>query len=338
MQEKKYRLIGTDGRPNFGTYDMPLMELNIDELRPYGKERYSRIGRAFVKNCRIKRWQYIGITNRDMVFGSAIVSTGYLGNVFLYLFDRTSAEIFELSFIRPFASNIRFEGGPYEGTVSFETSDNLLRFIDTPGNIILKFKTGGTSADIIIRRDCEPLSVVVRDAMTGFNYTDKEAGLPAEGTIHLKGRKYRLNNEDSFAVLDYTLGYLSRETFWNWASGGGFLEDKRRVGFNISLGINESGTTENVFWINGKMNRLGGVNFIYSDLDIMKEWRIFSSDGEVDLSFAPEGMRKANINAFVIKSRFFQPFGRFTGFIKENQKRLSFKDVYGFTEEHYARW
>ncbi len=338
MKDNKYRLIGEDGRPNFGIFDRPLMELNLDQLRPYGKERYSKIGKSLVNNFKLKRWQYTGITNRDMVFGSAIVSTGYLGNVFIYLFDRASGELFELSFVKPFASGIMFSGSPYEGTVSFSNSDNLLEFKDSPDKIKINLKSKDISADVVIERDCEPLSVVIRNSLSGFNYTNKEAGLKVNGTIQSKNKNYRLNRDDSSGVLDYTIGQLSRETFWNWASGGGFLEDGRRIGFNLSLGVNESGITENVFWIDGKMNKAGNVNFIYQDLNIMKEWHIFSLDNSIDFIFSPEGIRKSDINALIIRSRFFQPFGRFSGFIRDNQNKIILKEVYGFTEEHYAKW
>ncbi len=337
MEERK--LIKEDGRPNFGIFLKPLNRINIEDLRPYGDKQYSTLGKNLLKIFKIKRWQYIGLTAPEFVFGSAIVSTGYLGNVFLYFYRRKSKELFELSFIKPFAGGIIFEGSAEEGIISFESGNNLLKYEIKPGSILLTLRHKDRfAADLRFKRIPEPLSVVVRESLNGFNYTNKEAGMETEGEILLNGEKFPVRPEDSFGVLDYTVGQLARETFWNWASGGGILENGKRFGFNLSAGVNETGITENVFWIEGKMHKLETIKFDYSDLNIMNEWRITSNDNNLNLIFSPEGLRKADINAILIKSKFFQPFGRFTGFIRKEKENIGLREVYGFTEEHFAKW
>lgn len=337
MEERK--LIKEDGRPNFGIFSKPLNVINIEDLRPYGEEKSSYFSKNIMRLFNLKRWQYMGITNSEIVFGSAIVSTGYLGNVFLYLFNRKKKELFEVSFIKPFAGGITFTGSAEEGEISFKSGKNLLKYELSKDFIILTLQHKDIlTANIKYHRIKEPLSVVVRESLTGFNYTNKEAGMVVEGEIILNNDKFTLKKEDSFGVLDYTIGHLSRETFWNWASGGGLLENGERIGFNLSAGVNETGITENVFWINDRLYKLETVKFEYSDLDIMKEWRIHSNDENLAIIFTPEGLRKADINAVFIKSKFFQPFGRFGGYIKVERNRLALKEVYGFAEEHFAKW
>ncbi len=337
MEER--RLIGEDGRPNFGIFSKPLNIINIDDLRPYGERDCPSFKKGMLKMFKIKRWQYMGVTNSKLVFGSAIVSTGYLGNVFLYIFDRAGKELFEVSFVKPFASGILFEGSPEEGKVIFSGGKTSLSFENTAENITLSLRHKEIlSAELRFRRLNQPLSVIVRESLAGFNYTNKEAGMETEGEITLNQKKYHLNAQDSFGVLDYTICQLSRETFWNWASGGGILKNGDRIGFNLSAGVNETGITENVVWINNKMHRFETIKFGYSDLNMMEGWRILSNDKRLDFSFMPEGMRKADINALFIRSRFFQPFGRFEGYIDTGNNRTGLKEVYGFTEEHFAKW
>jgi hypothetical protein len=66
-------------------------------------------------------------------------------------------------------------------------------------------------------------------------------------------------------------------------------------------------------------------------------WRIRSVDGIVDLTFTPLGKRAENINAFIMKSLFIQPFGVFEGTIRINGTPQPVKG-YGVVEEHYAKW
>lgn len=337
MEER--RLINEDGRPNFGIFSRPLNIINIDDLRPYGDTRSSSLKRHLLKVFRIKRWQYLGVVNPKIAFGSAIVSAGYLGNVFFYLYDRYKKELFEASFVTPFARSIVFEGSPDVGLIAFEDGKNQLKYDISPDTITLTLRYKNVlNADMRFMRVTEPLSVVVRESLDGFNYTNKEAGLEVDGEILLKEEKFSLEPKNSFGVLDYTIGKLSKETFWNWASGGGILNSGKRFGFNLSAGINETGITENAIWIEGRLHKLGTIKFEYSDLNIMNEWRITSNDNDLSFIFSPEGMRKANINAIFVKSKFFQPFGRFSGFIKLEKKKIELMDVYGFTEEHFAKW
>jgi hypothetical protein len=154
------KLIGENGRPNFGIYDRPVNNINLQDLKPYGKNRYSGLERKYIYTFKIKKWEYIGLTDSNIVFGSAIVSTGYLGNV----------------------------------------------------------------------------------------------------------------------------------------------------------------------------------TFNYNDTNVMDMWQIFSTDNKVYLTFTPEGIRKADINAIFIKSKFYQPFGRFSGNITIGERKIALKEVYGFVEEYYAKW
>lgn len=116
--EKTNKLISDDGRPAFGLHSKPLTELNIRDIRPYGSK-----SRPEALPAGLKRWVFLGVCNRDMIFGLVIVHLGYLSNLFTYLFDRKEKKITkEFEIINPFAMNTVFSGSSIDGKASFSAA------------------------------------------------------------------------------------------------------------------------------------------------------------------------------------------------------------------------
>jgi hypothetical protein len=332
-------LIGIDGRPRFGIYGGPLTSLNLDDFRPYGKRDSASSAKSRILKYRIKRWEYLGVCNNDILFGIAVVRLGYMCNLFAYLFDRRNARISEYDILTPGGGAAIFGGNSLTGESSFRNGKTMVRMTSDPETITVE---GSIKAELSVslsfRKYGQPLVCLTRVGLNGFNYTHKEAGIPVRGTIRHKGASWDIQEEQSFGVRDYTLGYLARQTFWNWASGGGMDKKGNRIGFNLVQGVNETGFTENAFWINGRVVKTDVVDFRYDDLDLLKPWHIDSNDGRVRLRFLPDGKRSANVHAGLIVSKFHQPFGRFEGTLRNGDQVCELQNVSGFTEEHYARW
>jgi hypothetical protein len=128
------------------------------------------------------------------------------------------------------------------------------------------------------------------------------------------------------------------ETFWNWASLSATLADGRRLGLNLAAGVNETGFTENALWLDDQLIKVDTVDFQFSRYQPESEWRVRSTDGIVDLSFAPAGQRKEKLNALLIASNFTQHFGVFQGQIRLENEVIEIQGQWGFAEDHYARW
>ncbi|MFZ4441510.1 MAG: DUF2804 domain-containing protein [Syntrophales bacterium] len=332
-------LIGSDGRPCFGIHSKPLTSLNLDDFRPYGVKDGGSSAKDWILKYRIKRWQYLGVCNDDIIFGIAVVRLGYMCNLFTYLFDRRNARIIEYNITTPGGGAAIFEGTSLVGGITFKSGITAIRMTSDPENIIVEgCIKDELSVGLSFAKYQEPLVCLTRVGMKGFNYTHKEAGIPVRGTITHKGVTWDIMEEQSFGVLDYTLGYLARQTFWNWASGGGMDNEGNRIGFNLVQGVNETGFTENVFWVNGRLVKTDVVDFRYDDLDLLKPWQIESNDGRVRLRFLPAGKRSANVDVGFIVSKFHQPFGRFEGTLRDGDQVCELQNVSGFTEEHYAKW
>ncbi len=336
---KESELIGSDGRPRFGIFDGPLTSFNLDDFRPYGTKNRVFSARKWILQYRIKRWEYLGICNNDIIFGVAVVHLGYMCNLFAYLFDRRSARLSEYDILVPGGCAAIFEGSSLTGAVTFKSGKTEVRITNDPATVTVEGSIKGElSVSLFFQKYAKPLVCLTRTGLKGFNYTHKEAGIPVRGKIRHKRMSWDIHEAQSFGVRDYTLGYLARHTFWNWASGGGIDGEGNRVGFNLVQGVNETGFTENAFWVNGRFFKTDAVDFQYDDLELMQPWRIESNDGRVRLRFQPEGKRSANVNGGLIVSKFHQPFGRFEGTLRDGDLLWELQDVSGFVEEHYAKW
>lgn len=338
-RDEGQRLIGQDGRPVFGIHKSTVTSFNLSDLRVYGKDKTKGLLKSFITGFRIKRWQYLGVCNDKIIFGAAIVNLGYMTNMFCYLFDRKAGKIEQLETITPSGKAGLFEGSFQNGTATFNNRKTSLSFKNLPDRVLAKISVSGKlDAELSFLKLKEPLCCTSRAGLKGFNYTHKESGIPVSGNITFRGDRFEIIENESSGVVDYTFGYLARHTFWNWASGGGFDISGNRVGFNLVQGVNETGFTENVFWINGKMIKTDIVDFQYSDLNLLDKWNIISNDGKINLTFYPEGERAADINIGIIASKFHQPFGRFEGVLSNGGEKWELKNAVGFTEEHYAKW
>jgi len=135
-------------------------------------------------------------------------------------------------------------------------------------------------------------------------------------------------------MLDFTLGYPPRRTFWNWAAGSGQAGGER-IGFNLVAEFNEG--LENALWIGGRILPLAQAHFRYEKGALERTWRVRTEDGVFEATFEPEGKRAENIDVLVISSKFTQMFGRFVGTLLIEGERVPFT-ADGVVEEHHAVW
>lgn len=333
------RLIGDDGKPLFGLHAQPITDLNFEDYRLYGQERVSRAKNEFMKDYQLKRWEYLGLCGGDFTFGLAIVHLGYLSNVFAYLFDRKTAVLAEYGANQALGAHTEFQGNAIEGRASYKAAGAEIEIRNSGARTRLEASVHGKfEAELDFDHGIEPLSVVTRVGLDRFNYTTKEAGIAVSGSLRSPDKCYRDEDGRWQGIVDYTYGYLARYTFWNWAAGAGLSRDGSRIGFNLVQGVNETGFTENAFWIDGELVKADVVDFRYDDLDSMAPWRIESNDGSVQLDFVPEGQRASRLNLGVIASSFRQPFGRFSGSLARGGKIYAVDAASGFVEEHESKW
>ncbi|WP_300671830.1 DUF2804 domain-containing protein [Desulfoluna sp.] len=326
------QLIREDGTLPYGYQNGPVGELNFLDFglkAPFGRRRS-----ALYKRLKFNRFHFVGLLAEEFMAGVAVVHLGLIKNGFAYHFDRRTGALTEVSVLSPWRAAIR------------PTPDAPLSRIKTAALDLTLSETGvdchtekfSLKADFTAPHP-HPLRVVSRTGYRGWTYTDKRAPVSITGTMTVNGKSSNIASPEVLALTDWSAGYMRRETFWSWASSAAMLKDGRSFGMNLAAGVNETGFTENMIWIDGAPTHIGPVHFDYQENDTTGPWHLTSMDGIVDLTFTPEGHRDEKVNALVMGSLFTQLCGSFTGTLSPpDAPPVALTKASGFCEDHFARW
>jgi hypothetical protein len=153
-----------------------------------------------------------------------------------------------------------------------------------------------------------------------YAWTRKQGGVSAYGTVTIDGRPRPLVAP---AVIDDTAAYYERHTRWRWSAGVGRATDGRALAWNLVEGVNDPPQdSERTLWIDGEPRELPPAQFA-DDLSRVGE-----------LTFAAEAERRQHQNLLIIRSRYRQPFGSFSGRVGGAE----LAEGYGVMEEHDVWW
>lgn len=154
-----------------------------------------------------------------------------------------------------------------------------------------------------------------------YAWTRKQGGVRAHGVLTLEGASRPL---DGWAVVDDTAAYYERQTSWQWSAGVGVAIDGRQVAWNLVSGVNDPPSgSERTVWIGGEA------------LEPPRSAFRPGLAGVDALSFDAEAVRERAENLLLVRSRYRQPFGAFSG---ELPGGVMLAEGYGVMEEHQARW
>ena len=358
--------VGIDGKIRYGWFDGPIRSLDLSRARvpglgsllsspPAGGLR-GLPGRV-LRRARLKHWQYLSVTSEQAILGVAVAQLHYVANVFFYLFDRGTGGLVQRTLLSPFGRGVEYQQQSTGGATCFVSDECSVRLTSRKeeGTRSISIAAEGGkgkpsfAAEVQILDPADGLSPMVLLSDLGASrpaYTHKASGLPASGYCAVGRNRTEFREGESFACLDWTLAYSTRLTQWNWASAAGRAADGVPAGFNLSSGIYggpTGGADENALWVDGALTKVqGGVRFEFNSQapdDPSHPWRIESGDGRVRLDFVPLGMRSEDINLLVTRSRFAQPFGLFSGTLREEDgTEREVKELLGVVEDHLALW
>ncbi len=282
---------------------------------------------------RHKRWMYTFAATDEIIVTCAIVDAGPTGTTFLTIADRRTghllADISRPGGLRPLisindrpgnghASRYRMPGSD----VWMRTEDDTLRVRAKIGSPVGLPAIGKPAVDLDLTFDiaAQPALTVISELQTeptSVSTTGKNAALPVTGsvTVRLGGFVHRFSIR-GVGGFDYTSGHLPRHTHWRWAFFSGQLPDGRPIGMSLTSGFSglDGACRENSLWLDGALHALDpDATIDYDADDPAKPWRVATADGEVELAFQPIGVHRESLNLGVIRSRFLQPVGEFTG-------------------------
>lgn len=110
----------------------------------------------------------------------------------------------------------------------------------------------------------------------------------ATGVVRLGGTDYNLDESNSFVYFDWSRYCLPRHQKFQAMSGisevGG-----RRFAINLAskVGNNKNGS-ENCFFIDNKLYKIGRIKVGGDEKDLTKHWFFRTADGSVNLTFTPD--------------------------------------------------
>ncbi len=344
-----YSLINSRGKPHFGRFSKPVNEINAKDT-DYRTPLNKKAGK-WKKHFHFKQFQYFGGISDELIFGCALADTAYIGSVFVYIYRITDQKMLTWQFKKPLAAGLSLSKRPDNGVSVFRSGNKHIQMryqLNSRGERrkILEIDFGRElqlMAELFEQPDYEAMALCTPCSINGWTYAQKTAALPVSGHVHCALGNFKLEEIACHGHHDFSAGYMRRETFWNWAcfSGSMSINNKKNqnIGLNVSWGVNETGFSENCFWINNSMYLLPQVQFKFERDDEYSTWRVTSENQQVDLRFVPEGMHKEKINVFMFASSFKQIFGRFNGYlINQDGQRFDIENLYGFVEDHYSKW
>jgi hypothetical protein len=127
------------------------------------------------------------------------------------------------------------------------------------------------------------------------------------------------------AIIDDTAAYYERHTRWRWSAGVGSDASGATVAWNLVQGVNDPPhDSERTVWIDGEPREAPPVTFA-DDLSAVG-----------GLRFAAEATRERRQNLLLVRSRYRQPFGTFSGVVPGTSAALA--HGLGVMEEHDVRW
>ncbi len=331
------KLIDDKGRVPAGVLSEPVDTINyLDyDLRSVMDRPRSRLARRW----RFNQFQFVSAMGPGWVFGMALVDLKLLGNGFFYLYDFESGTMLERSFLQPLAMGTHLEPYPEHGLARFQKGEVDLHIAPaTGGRNVSVSAPGGIRIDLELREDHDPLRLVCPAGYNGWVFTRKSAGLKVEGEVRWDHQIWRCDDKVRGSI-DWSCGFMRRETAWNWAAIAGVLEDGRSFGLNLAAGVNETGMTENALWLDGVCSKLEAARFSFDRYRLGSDWHVTTTDGRVDLNFVPAGVRKEKLNAGIVASNFRQYVGTFNGTVTDEAgTKIPVAGLRGLMEDHFARW
>lgn len=268
----------------------------VDLCRPDGRLEPTAVGwtrqplhRANLRGWgRKKRWEYWGIVTPQHIVGIVASSIDYAGVHGIYVLDRATGEEITRDAVVPFAWGATLGERSGVGMNSVRGGGIEVELSNDASGTVIEVRAPGVhlSARAVLPTDHESLGVVVPWSIRRFQYTVKDVGRPASGTLTLGAREYAF--DDAFAVLDHGRGKWPYAIAWNWAAGS-------KPGLGIQFGgkwTDGTVSTENALIVDGRIHKISDeLHWGYDRENWLQPWHITGE--RVEAEFRPFHTRAA---------------------------------------------
>jgi hypothetical protein len=319
-------------------------------LLRYNPERIGLTPLRCLNRLRLKEWDFYATTTREVSFSVAVAHGGVAGVVAAQLIDFRTRTLLERSAVTPLGRGCALPRSSEAGDVSFRRRGIEVDFLAREERREIRVRwprfEGERALEVHLvaaePRSLESMTIATPIGARGFYFNRKVTGMATEGAVAAGELRFDLAGKGARTTLDWGRGVWPYRTFWIWANGAGVLADGRAFGLNLGAGFGDlRAATENCFFVDGRMTKLGGVEFDYDRADPARgPWRFRAAGGRLDLELPPSlfVMRK-RVDALLIRSDLAQITGEYRGFaITDAGERIEVSGIIGWAEEHRARW
>lgn len=343
-------LLDGDGRPRFGQYRGIPDDFSYRGLR--GEHHLDPL-RA---SLRRKRWYYGFAATDDIIVVTAIVAAGAAATTFVMVTDRVTGQPLAnisrpgLGVLTHVADQLaeplqaRSLAPCLHASVTDEGAELRWQVTARPLPAIPLLTPPAVEVDLRFDRTAAAAITAVGELRTDppqVTATVKQAALPVRGRVTVRGDQGSTTFDLSSGIggYDYTNGFLPRHTAWRWAFLSDRLPDGRALGMNLVAGFSgqEDRAHENALWLGDDVVSIDPrVRITYTDP--AQPWQVRTGDGAVDLRFRPLSVHREAVNLGLVRSRFIQPTGHFSGTIRAGGQTVHLHEVPGVVEDQDVVW
>ncbi|WP_394204701.1 DUF2804 domain-containing protein [Shewanella waksmanii] len=332
-------LVDEQGKVIFGHFDGPVTTLGQKDF--HYKTCMDSDASKWAKHFHYKQFQFVSIVTPHYIIGVALADIRYLGSAFCYLYDIKRGKLLESNWLKPLGLGYQTSASPFNGVAAISGRKGHFKMEIVDGVWHLTLQSLAIDAELSLQPAALslPMAMCSPTGYNGWTYTQKHNGLKVLGRLFINDEPQPLQRV--CAGYDFSAGYMRSETSWRWASINA-LTSTGSIGLNLAAGVNETGTTENVFWHDGERHLLGPVRFQFTRQPGGQSsgiWRVFSDNGQVNLRFSSVDSRFEKLNLWLLKSNFRQYIGYFDGYVIDNfGQKHEIINTLGLTEDHFAKW
>ncbi len=326
-------LIDHHGKLQLGLFDASIADLNVTAFRLHSvmDKSVSRLAQHFA----YKQFQFVCISGPDWLLAVAIADVRYVCSGFAYLYQQGKPTR-EFARLAPLGFGCLLSDSPQHGEASMGKGSTQWQINCAPTGWTLRVQAGGLVADLRLDFDQQqPLALAAPTGYNGWTYTEKNNALRVSGSLQLDGQA--LDVHSARGGIDFSAGFMRRETSWRWSSINS-LQQGKAFGLNLAAGVNETGLTENALWYDGQIQHLSPARFEF-DRGQNTPWRVTTLCGEVDLTFQADFCRQEKLQLGILASNFRQYVGHYNGTVRlRDGQVLQLQNCLGLAEDHYAKW
>ena len=302
---------------------------------------------------RIKEWDYYYIGDEEYGIALTIDDNSYMGLVSVSVLDYknktdvTKSYMFWLPFGEVGFPSSSKDGNTFKDgkkySMFFENKNGKRHLVCQMKNVS---KGKDFECDIVLKETLDKSMVIATPfkKKRHFYYNQKINLLCANGYFKYGDISHQFTKDKTLGVLDWGRGIWTYSNTWYWSSLNAYTKDNHRLGFNLGYGFGDtSHASENMFFFDDEAYKLEDIIFDIpknekGKLQFKDEWKIYSSNKDVNLSFTPIIDRYSNTNALIIQSNQHQVFGCFNGEIKIKDQTYKLENLLGFAEMVKNRW